>query len=147
MQEPSPAQIDAFISKWSNSGGHERGAGQHFLLDFCRLLGLEDPAPPAAENALNNYTFERRVDRRKTDGTSSPNWIDLYKSRHFVLESKQGVNPRRDKSDPDQPLLPDLGSAPAGKSLGHGHRGSAAWDKSLDRAHSPAERYIHLLPP
>ncbi len=146
MQEPSPAQIDAFISKWSNSGGHERGAGQYFLLDFCRLLGLEEPSPPVAENALNDYTFERRVDRRKTDGTSSPNWIDLYKSRHFVLESKQGVNPRRDKSDPDQPLLPDLGPAPASKSLGHGHRGSAAWDKSLDRAHSQAERYIHLLP-
>jgi hypothetical protein len=53
------------------------------------------------------------VDRRKTDGTSSPNWIDLYKSRHFFLESKQCVNPRRDKSAPDQPLLPDLGTAPA----------------------------------
>jgi hypothetical protein len=32
---------------------HERGSGQYFLLDFCRLLGLEERAPPVAENALN----------------------------------------------------------------------------------------------
>lgn len=49
-----------------------------------------------AENALNAYTFERRVDRRKPDGSSTPNWIDLYKRAHLVLETKQGVNPRRD---------------------------------------------------
>lgn len=146
MQEPAPEQIDAFIARWEKSGGHERGSGQHFLLEFCELLGLEKPSPPVSENERNAYTFERRVDRRKTDGTSAPNWIDLYKSGHFVLETKQGVNPRRDKSDPDQPLLPDLSAAPINKSLGHGHRGSAAWDKSLDRAHTQAERYIHLLP-
>ena len=113
MPEPTPEAIDAFIAKWSNSGGHERGSGQYFLLDLCDLLGLEKPAAPLPENALNDYTFERRVDRRKTDGTSSPNWIDLYKSRHFVLESKQGVNPRRDKSDPDQPPAPTPVSSPA----------------------------------
>ena len=147
MQEATPDQIDAFITRWEKSGGHERGSGQHFLLEFCELLGLEKPSPPVAENERNAYTFERRVDRKKPDGSSSPNWIDLYKSAHFVLETKQGVNPRRDKSDPDQPLLPDLAPATVNKSLGHGHRGSAAWDKALDRAHAQGERYIHLLPP
>jgi hypothetical protein len=146
MQEPATEQIDAFIARWEKSGGHERGSGQQFLLEFCELLGLEKPSPPVAENERNAYTFERRVDRRKPDGTSAPNWIDLYKSAHFVLETKQGVNPRRDKSDPDQPLLPDLAAAPNTKSFGHGHRGSSAWDKALDRAHAQGERYIHLLP-
>jgi hypothetical protein len=146
MQDATPEQIDTFIARWEKSGGHERGSGQHFLLEFCELLGLEKPSPPVAENERNAYTFERRVDRRKPDGSSAPNWIDLYKSAHFVLETKQGVNPRRDKSDPDQPLLPDLTAAPNTKSLGHGHRGSAAWDKALDRAHAQGERYIHLLP-
>lgn len=145
MPEPSPDAIDAFISRWADSGGHERGSGQQFLIEFCELLGLEKPTPPVAENELNTYTFERRVDRVKPDGTSAPNWIDLYKSGHFVLETKQGVNRRRDKSDPDQPLLPDL-APPLSKSLGHGHRGSAGWDKALDRAHAQAERYIHRLP-
>ena len=110
------------------------------------MFGFGKPAPPVSENELNSYTFERRVDRRKPDGASAPNWIDLYKSAHFVLETKQGVNRRRDKSDPDQPLLPDLGNSQASKSLGHGHRGSAAWDKALDRSHAQGERYIHLLP-
>lgn len=147
MQDATPEQIDAFITRWEKSGGHERGSGQQFLLEFCELLGLEKPSPPVAENERNAYTFERRVDRRKPDGSSAPNWIDLYKSAHFVLETKQGVNPRRDKSDPEQPLLPDLAPAAVNKSLGHGHRGSAAWDKALDRAHAQGERYIHLLPP
>jgi len=31
MQEPAPEQIDAFISAWSRSGGHERGAGQQLF--------------------------------------------------------------------------------------------------------------------
>ncbi len=146
MADPSPEQIDAFIARWERSGGHERGAGQQFLLEFCDLLGLDKPDPPAPENELNTYTFERRVDRTKADGSTAPNWIDLYRGLHFVLETKQGVNPRRDKSDPDQPLLPAL-DATGSKSLGHGHRGSSAWDKALDRAHAQGERYIHLLPP
>jgi hypothetical protein len=149
MPEPSAETIDAFITKWSSSGGHERGSGQYFLLDFCDLLGLEKPAAPVPENELNAYTFERRVDRRKPDGTSTPNWIDLYKSGHIVLETKQGVNARRDKSDPDQPLLPALdkgGTGGSPVSSGHGQRGSATWDKALERAHKQGERYIHLLP-
>jgi hypothetical protein len=145
VNEPSPEQIDAFIARWKSSGGHERGAGQQFLLEFCDLLGLDKPDPPAPENELNTYTFERRVDRRKSDGSSTPNWIDLFRSRHFVLETKQGVNQRRDKELPGQPLLPDLDAKPSA-SAGHGQRGTAAWDKALDRAHAQGERYIHLLP-
>lgn len=108
MQDATPEEIDAFVTRWEKSGGHERGSSQQFLLEFCQLLGLEKPAPPVAENERNAYTFERRVDRKKPDGSSAPNWIDLYKSTHFVLETKQGVNPRRDKSAPDQSLLPHL---------------------------------------
>lgn len=145
MPEPTTEAIDAFSDRWKSSGGHERGAGHQFLIEFCELLGLDKPDPPVEDNALNSYTFERRVDRKKPDGTTAPNWIDLYKSGHFVLETKQGVNPRRDKSDPDQPLLPEL-DTPSTKSAGHGQRGSKAFDKALIRAHSQAERYIHALP-
>ena len=145
MPEPTPEAIEDFIGKWTESGGHERGAGQYFLLDFCDLLGLGKPDAPVPENERNSYTFERRVERKKADGTTAPNWIDLYKSGHFVLETKQGVNARRDKSDPDQPLLPDLGK-PAPFSGGHGQRGSSAFDKALERAHAQGERYIRALP-
>ena len=47
MPEPSPEAIEAFILKWPSSGGHERGSGHYFLLDFCELLGLEKPAAPS----------------------------------------------------------------------------------------------------
>ncbi len=139
------AAIDEFINRWVKSGGHERGSGQQFFIELCDLLGLDRPNPPVADNALNAYTFERRVDRKKPDGSTVANWIDLYRAGCFVLETKQGVNPLRDKTDPDQPLLPALDAATT-KSVGHGTRGTAAWDKALDRARSQAERYIHLLP-
>lgn len=145
MPEPTADDIDRFITKWEKSGGHERGAAQHFLLDFCRLLGLDEPDPPRADNERNSYTFERRVERKKSDGTTAPNWIDLCKSRHFVMETKQGVNPNRDKSDPNQPLLPDLEKAQL-ISGGHGERGTRAFDKALERAHAQGERYIHAIP-
>ena len=143
--EPTTAAINVFIGKWAQSGGHERGAGQHFLIEFCELLGMDRPTPPLADNERNAYTFERRVERKKPDGTTAPNWIDLYKSGHFVLETKQGVNPSRDKSDPYKHLIPDLGKATL-ISSGHGQRGSSAFDKALERAHAQGERYIHSLP-
>jgi hypothetical protein len=145
MAEPTPDAIDAFIQRWEKSGGHERGAGHQFLIEFCELLGLGKPDPPVADNALNAYTFERRVDRRKPDGTTTPNWIDLYKSGSFVMETKQGVNRLRDKENPDQPLLPALETKEL-LSLGHGTRGGSAFDKALERAHAQGERYIQALP-
>ena len=145
MPEPTSDTIDSFIDRWAVSGGHERGAGQQFLQEFCELLELPKPDPPLPDNAMNSYTFERRVERKKPDGTTAPNWIDLYKSGCFVLETKQGVNPRRDKSDPNQPLLPDIEKAEL-ISAGHGKRGSSAFDKALDRAHAQGERYIKALP-
>ncbi|MEO8351924.1 MAG: type IIL restriction-modification enzyme MmeI [Chthoniobacteraceae bacterium] len=105
MPDPSPAALDDFIARWSKSGGHERGSGQLFLSELCSLLELAPPDPPQDDTALNAYTFERRVDRKKPDGTTVANFIDLYKSGCFVLETKQGVNARRDKANPDQPLL------------------------------------------
>ena len=59
------AAIKAFIGKWEVSGGHEHGAGQHFLIEFCELLGMDRPTPPLADNERNAYTFERRVERKR----------------------------------------------------------------------------------
>jgi hypothetical protein len=43
------------------SGGHERGAGPQFLLEFCDLSGFGKPAPPVFGNEPKPYTFERRT--------------------------------------------------------------------------------------
>lgn len=139
--------IEDFIARWSQSGGHERGSAQPFLLELCDLLGVEKPPPPSAETSLNDYAFERAINRQKPDGSTTTNFLDLYKAGHFVLETKQGVNPARDKSDPDQPLLHNLPDTPSQKTAkGHGVRGSKQWDKSLEKAYEQARRYIRDLP-
>ncbi|MEM1058157.1 MAG: DNA methyltransferase [Verrucomicrobiota bacterium] len=146
MPDSPTDEIAAFISRWEKSGGHERGSGQLFLSELCDLLALPKPDPPREETALNEYVFERRVNRTKPDGSTVANFIDLYKKGHFVLETKQGVNPDRDKENPDQPLLKVLEVTATAKASGHGKRGTPAWDKALERAHAQASRYIHALP-
>ncbi len=117
------------------------------MLELCELLGVEKPPPPSADTALNDYAFERAIPRLKPDGSTTTNFLDLYKAGHFVLETKQGVNPRRDKSDPDQPLLANLPDTPAQKpAKGHGVRGTSQWDKALEKAYEQARRYIRDLP-
>jgi len=149
VSQTSPDQIDSFISRWSHAGGHERGSAQPFLLELCELLGVEKPPPPSPDTSLNDYAFERAITRQKPDGSTTTNFLDLYKAGHFVLETKQGVNPRRDKDNPDQPLLANLPPSlnPTQKpAKGHGIRGSRQWDKSLEKAYEQARRYIRDLP-
>ncbi len=88
MAEPTPEEIDNFIHRWKKSGGHERGAGQQFLLELCALLGLPQPDPPSAENAHNAYPFEHVVTRRKPDG-STP------RSHFFPAMPKSRLRPLR----------------------------------------------------
>jgi hypothetical protein len=57
--------IESFISRWENSG--------------------------AADPAKNLHVFDRAITRVNPDGSSVTNYIDLYKARHFVCETKQGV--------------------------------------------------------
>jgi len=136
-----------FIAKWKSSGGHERGSGQLFLTELCDLLGLPHPDAPQSETAQNDYVFERAIPRTKKDGAQTTVFLDLYKAGHFVLETKQGVNPARDKHDPIQPLLKNLDELPSPKTAkGHGTRDSKAWDKALERAYEQARRYIRDLP-
>lgn len=38
--------IEAFIAKWSTSGGSELGSSQTFLLELCDLLDVPRPEAP-----------------------------------------------------------------------------------------------------
>lgn len=141
---PTPTQ---FIEKWKSSGGHERGSGQLFMIELCDLLELPHPQAPSDDTAQNSYVFERAIKRQKPDGSTTTNFLDLYKEGHFVLETKQGVNAKRDKPDPNQPLLANLLNTPSPKpTKGHGVRGTSQWDKSLEKAYEQARRYIRDLP-
>lgn len=125
---------DSFISRWENSGAAERANYQMFLSELCALLDVTRPDPTSPDPEKNLFVFDRAIPRVNPDGSSVTNYIDLYKARHFVLETKQGVG--------------DCGGdhrSPLAKS-GHGRRGSAAFDKALERAYHQARDYITSLP-
>jgi hypothetical protein len=128
-----PEKITTFISRWENSGAAERANYQMFLAELCDLLEVPRPDPTSPDPEKNRYVFDRAVPRVNPDGSSVTNYIDLYKAAHFVLETKQGVSA-------DEP-----GPSPAAKS-GHGRRGSAAFDKALERAYHQGRDYITSVP-
>ena len=89
---PSPDAVDSFITRWENSGAAERANYQMFLAELCDVLEVPRPDPTSPDPAKNLYVFDRAITRVNPDGTSVTNYIDLYKARHFVNETKQGVS-------------------------------------------------------
>ncbi|MBL9156124.1 MAG: class I SAM-dependent DNA methyltransferase [Verrucomicrobiales bacterium] len=137
-----PDPVDQFIARWEASGAAEKANYALFLTELCDLLDVPRPDPTSPDPAKNRYVFERAVTRVAPDGTSSSGFIDLYKAGHFVLETKQGAN------DPLTTGLTEAGySDPGSKAkTGHGKRGSAAFDRALERAYHQARGYITSLP-
>lgn len=82
---------DAFIARWHGVTASELSTSQSFLIDLCRLLGVETPRPTPEQD----YMFERPITFSHGDGSASAGRIDLYRCGAFVLESKklrQGVH-------------------------------------------------------
>lgn len=73
------AALDRLIAEASASGGAERANYQLFVIGLCEALGLPRPQMASAENARNDYVFERQIDFRHPDGSTTPGWIDCYK--------------------------------------------------------------------
>ena len=150
-----PDSIDSFITRWENSGAAERANYQMFLSELCDILEVPRPDPTSADPAKNLYVFDRAITRVNPDGSSVTNYIDLYKARHFVNETKQGVSApemnvaavydRRANEKAPSPSSDDLSLTAATKS-GHGKRGTAAFDRALERAFHQGRGYITSLP-
>ncbi len=136
MPTATPQQITAFIDRWQNSGAAERANYQMFLSELCDIIDVPRPDPTAPDNAKNLYVFDRAITRTHPDGTTSTNYIDLYKAGHFVNETKQGLST----------ATPDELAKPAAIKTGHGKRGTLAFDKALERAYHQARGYITALP-
>ncbi|MCH7228079.1 class I SAM-dependent DNA methyltransferase [Haloferula sp. A504] len=128
---PPADAIDAFITRWENSGAAERANYQMFLSELCDILEVQRPDPTSPDPERNLYVFDRAITRVNPDGTATTNYIDLYKARHLVCETKQGTSA-------------DDTAAPA--KTGHGRRGSAAFDQALERAYHQGRDYITHLP-
>ncbi|MFN9026678.1 MAG: class I SAM-dependent DNA methyltransferase, partial [Akkermansiaceae bacterium] len=127
--------MNTFISRWENSGAAERANYQMFLSELCEILEIPRPDPTSPDPEKNLYVFDRAITRTSPDGSAVTNYIDLYKAGHFVCETKQGSG--GDSSG-------DLRS-PSSK-IGHGKRGSSAFDKALERAYHQGRDYITSLP-
>jgi hypothetical protein len=128
-------RINAFISRWESSGAAERANYQMFLAELCEILEVPRPDPTSPDAEKNLYVFDRAITRTSPDGSAVTNYIDLYKAGHFVCETKQGSG-----GDSGGDLR-----SPSSK-IGHGKRGSSAFDKALERAYHQGRDYITSLP-
>ena len=141
-----PQAVETFIARWEKSGGSESANFQTFAGELCDLLGVVRPEPSQVENELNDYVFERRVDFKFDDGSTSLGRIDLYRRDCFVMEAKQSRKRRARARKPDprqQELLPE--DATQVKS-GAATRGTYGWDKVMRAAKRQAEDYARALP-
>lgn len=125
--------VEAFILKWQKSGGYESGASQMFITELCLLLGVPKPDAPRPELNDNSYVFEKAVERVNSNGRKSIARIDLWRKGRFIWESKQGVHPPA--ADSEGP-----------RRSGHGIRGTADYNRALDKARIQAFDYAPLLP-
>ncbi len=134
--------IEAFIERWSPSGGGERSNCQMFLTELCALIEVAPPDPAVAAESENAYVFERKVPARRLDGSSTANFIDLYKRGCFVLEAKQSAKRQKQLAE-----LKQLGLELPELRTGSGRRGGAQWDRIMRQAREQAETYAKRLPP
>ena len=89
----TPATIDRFIARWDGTEMAERANYARFLDELCQTLNL--PTPDPASGSGGNYRYERGVAHTEDDGSPSVRRIDLFKQGCFVLEAKQGSNPKQ----------------------------------------------------
>lgn len=127
--------VSEFIERWKHSGGAERANYGIFLSELTEALGVEKPLPVTDTGSNDHYRLERPV-ASAVIGETSKKYIDLYRRGSFILETKQGAHGK--SSSPDQLSLPEI---PTVKRVGHGVRGTRAWDKMMDKARGQADNY------
>lgn len=78
MAVPSPIQQD-FIQRWQKSSASERANYALFLSELCDYLDLPRPEPSQADESVNVYVIDKAVDYKELDGSTTTNFIDLYR--------------------------------------------------------------------
>ena len=137
-------KLDRLIDDVSRSGGAEMANAQPFVMRLTDALGLPQPDFASEENARNDYVFERRVDFKHPDGSTSPGRIDCYRRGAFILEAKQSANRVSRKRNAEQIEL--LGEDCGQMKPGHARRGGRRWDEVMVEARRQAENYARSLP-
>src|SRR5579863_955027 len=143
----SPADIDAFIAHWSQTGGSELANTQSFINELSHVLGVDAPAGSRTHDIHNDYVFERRVFQDNGDGTQSFGRIDCYKRDCFILEAKQGSEADRAAAERGEDDLDFFGQTASTRvKRGTARRGTPGWAKAMVQAKGQAERYAKALP-
>ncbi|TMJ18981.1 MAG: class I SAM-dependent DNA methyltransferase [Alphaproteobacteria bacterium] len=143
----TPEQIDAFIAEWAPTGGSELANTQSFVNGLAALIGVDPPKGSRADDAHNDYVFERRVFQKEADGSESFGRIDAYKRNSFVLEAKQGSEADRTAAEKGEADLDIFGQTAAVRvKRGTARRGTPGWSKAMDSARGQAERYAKAVP-
>jgi hypothetical protein len=132
---------EKFIARWERSSASERANYALFLSELCDHLDLPRPEPSQADESANVYVIDKAVVFQNLDGTTTTNFIDLYKRHCFVLEAKQGSNPQSDTAI----TLASL-RTPRRIKRGTAVRGTHGWDEAMLAARGQAERYAKALP-
>ncbi len=134
-----PDIAESFIARWKRSSASERANYALFLSELCDLMEVPRPDPSTSDEDANTYVIDKAVVFKELDGSSTTNFIDLYRRNCFVLEAKQGSNP--------QSVSP-ANSLPAARRLKRGTavRGTHGWDEAMLAARGQAERYAKALP-
>lgn len=131
-----------FIGRWSNlDGGQERANYSLFLAELCDVINVSRPDPALAAHDFNDYVFERRVERKRPDGTTEAGRIDLYKRGCFILEAKQSRLRGAKKALPEGQA--DLFAPPSPERTDSAQVGL---DHVMVQARRQAERYAASLP-
>jgi hypothetical protein len=132
---------EGFILRWQKSSASERANYALFLSEICDFLGLPRPEPSQQDETANTYVIDKAVHYQELDGSTTTNFIDLYKRNCFVLEAKQGSNPVQEG------LFELAPPEPARKiKRGTAVRGTRGWDTAMLAARGQAERYAKALP-
>lgn len=147
MGDATDADIERFIAAWEATGGSELANTQSFIGDLCRLIGVDPPGGSHADDARNDYVFERRVFQDNGDGTTSFGRIDCYRRGCFILEAKQGSDLDRRSAAAGEADLDLFGHTATDRmKRGTARRGTPAWARAMVSAKVQAERYAKALP-
>ena len=133
--DPTPALVEAFITRWDGTAMAERANAQPFLSELCDVLAV--PRPDPAMGGIGPYRFERNVTHREADGTTTTRRIDLYRRGCFVCETKQGAPSHHQAS-----LFAGETEAERRANV----RNTPAWARHMQQAKGQAEGYARDLP-
>jgi hypothetical protein len=136
-----PLNAGNFIARWHQSSAAERANYALFLSELCDYLELPRPDPSQANEDANAYVIDKAVYFKNLDGSSTTNYIDLYKRNCFVLEAKQGSNPLS-----NSPVSLSSAKEPRRMKRGTAVRGTHGWDEAMLAARGQSERYAKALP-